>query len=309
MKVLFVYIGFGKNLINHVVDAQANSLRKEGIQITSYPIPGGGINYLKSYFELRKLINNNTFDLVHGHYSYSAILSWFCNPGKTIASLMVGDIDKQTQNFYLRKVALFFSRFIWIKTIVKSKRMQSSIQNSVVIPNGVDYDIFKVIPKNKAIKKVSFEKSKINIIFIAQKPYSHKWKNLNLAKKAIKILNNKNIKLHIISKIDQKNLYNYYCAADIMLQTSSLEGSPNVIKEALACNCPIVTTDVGDSKENIKNTDGCYLTSYDVNDISEKINKAIKFGKRTNGRNDIIHLERSNVSKKIINIYNECIKI
>ncbi|MBI64681.1 MAG: glycosyl transferase group 1 [Candidatus Marinimicrobia bacterium] len=302
MKILFVYRGFGPSLKNPVVDAQANSLVEAGIEIVSFPIQNGGFEYFKSLFKIRRLIKKNNFDLVHGHYSYSAIIAYFAHSKKTIASLMVGDIDPQTQNIILRKIALFFSNYIWSKTIVKSERMKKMIPNSTVIPNGINFDIFKFIDKKTAIKKVGFKK-RVNIIFLAQQPEKHTWKNLGLAKKAVKLLNNKDVELHVLKDIPQKELYYYYCAADLMLQTSSLEGSPNIIKEAMACNCPIVTTDCGDSKKNVEFTEGCYIISFDVNDIVEKIKLALAFGKRTKGRKDIRHLESKNISQKVIKLY------
>ena len=95
----------------------------------------------------------------------------------------------------------------------------------------------------------------------------------------------------------------YFNASDLVLLTSFWEGSPNVIKEAMACNVPIVSTDVGDVKEVIGKTEGCYITSFDPEDVAEKIKLALKFGKRTTGIEDIKHLESSLIAKKIIKIY------
>jgi teichuronic acid biosynthesis glycosyltransferase TuaC len=89
----------------------------------------------------------------------------------------------------------------------------------------------------------------------------------------------------------------------VVLLTSLWEGSPNVIKEAMACNTPIVSTDVGDVKEIIGKTEGCFITSFDPEDVSDKIKKALEFGKRTTGREDIKHLESGVVAKRIIAIY------
>lgn len=94
-------------------------------------------------------------------------------------------------------------------------------------------------------------------------------------------------------------------APDILLLTSLWEGSPNVIKEAMACNCPILSADVGDGAKVIRKTDGCYICSYDPEDVAEKIKEALEFGKRTNGREKIKHLDEKIIAQKIIGVYNE----
>lgn len=117
----------------------------------------------------------------------------------------------------------------------------------------------------------------------------------------------------------------YMNAADCLLLTSDSEGSPNVIKEAMACNCPIVTTDVGDVRERLANLDGCYVVEEPMaidasrrdakhldamrlektRRVSAALEKALEFGKRTDGRKRIIEdrLEIKQIAKRIINWY------
>ena len=71
-------------------------------------------------------------------------------------------------------------------------------------------------------------------------------------------------------------------ASDLLLVTSFSETGPIIVKEALACNCPIVSTDVGDVKKLINNISNCYMTSYEVNDVIKKINLVFMNNKRTN---------------------------
>lgn len=64
----------------------------------------------------------------------------------------------------------------------------------------------------------------------------------------------------------------YLCAADVLISTSKWEGSPNIIKEAMACNIPIVSTDVGDVKRLLDGVHGCYTTSSEADNVSSKLN-------------------------------------
>lgn len=134
--------------------------------------------------------------------------------------------------------------------------------------------------------------------------------------------NQKNVSLQ--KKVQLVAVYNktpeevctYMNAADCLLLTSWSEGSPNVIKEAMACNCPIVTTNVGDVEERLAGLEGCFIVpervrelgNERVRDVAQALKTALEFGKRTEGRKRIIadQLEISQIAKRIKEIY-ECI--
>ena len=103
---------------------------------------------------------------------------------------------------------------------------------------------------------------------------------------------------------DQVNALMYNC--DALLMTSKTEGSPQVIKEAMACGCPIVSVDVGDVAERTSGVEGCYIVpSREPKDIAEALQKAIAFEGKTNGRQRIMEMELSNeqVAARLIAIY------
>jgi glycosyltransferase involved in cell wall biosynthesis len=169
-----------------------------------------------------------------------------------------------------------------------------------VIPNGVDLEKFKPAEKSIALRAAKFKKDK-NIIFVSD--INSKVKNYDLAKRSVAMLGRNDLDLHVVTGVLQDELSYYYSAADLLILTSLWEGSPNVIKEAMACNCPIVSTDVGDVKEIISGVPGCYITSFDPKDIAEKIKSALDYGKRTSGRMKIRDLEIGIVSEKIHDVY------
>ena len=99
-------------------------------------------------------------------------------------------------------------------------------------------------------------------------------------------------------------------AVDALLLTSLNEGSPQVIKEALACGCPIVSVDVGDVKDLISGVDGCYIAERSTVSVADNLKRAIAFSGRTNGRRVIEERGLSNdvIAKKLILIYNSIIE-
>lgn len=162
--------------------------------------------------------------------------------------------------------------------------------------------------KTKMREKHNLKKNTKYALFSSS--FSVPRKNYALAEKAIKKLDVKLIELKGYSRIEVAELLN---AVDLLILTSFSEGSPQIIKEALACNCPIVATDVGDTKHVCSNIEGCYITSFDAEDVSEKIKLAIEYAEkkdRTKGRDRILSLNFDNraIAKSIKKIYDSIIK-
>ena len=105
---------------------------------------------------------------------------------------------------------------------------------------------------------------------------------------------------------DQVNALMYNC--DALLMTSRTEGSPQVIKEAMACGCPIVSVDVGDVAERVSGVEGCYIVrTREPKDIAEALQRALAFEGKTNGRDRIIEMGLSNeqVAEQLLRIYEQ----
>lgn len=306
MKVLFVSSGNSKFGISPIVKNQGISLKKVGVDLDFFTINNKGvIGYLRNIPRLKRILKKKYYDLIHAHYSLSAIVVTLAGSKPLIVSLMGSDIQVNTAWKWLIKI---FSTYLWAVTIVKSERMkqQIGIQKSLVIPNGVDLKMFRFIEKKEALTKVSFDKEKKHVIFVSSPDRLEK--KYLLAKNAVDLLRNDGVELNVVKNVDHQLMPYYMNAADILLLTSSWEGSPNVVKEAMACNLPIVSTDVGDVKEIIGNTEGCYITLYDPKDVAQKIKMALDFGKRTNGRNKIEHLDINKVAIRIKHCYEDILR-
>ncbi len=311
MKVLFVSSGNSKKGISPIVISQGKSLEQQGINLTYFTIKGKGIKgYLSNIIPLRKFLKRNSFDIIHSHYSLTSFIVSFAKIGlkiPQITSLMGSDVNaKSIWKFFIRVVNLFS----WESVIVKSKDMKKKIgikKNINVIPNGVNLKYFKSVGKKVALEIVNYDEYKKNIIWVSNpKRYE---KNFTLAETAINILNDDSVKLNIVNGVNHQDISKYMYASDILILTSLWEGSPNVIKEAMACNLPIVATDVGDVRELIGTTKGCFITNFDPVNIAEKIQRALAFGGRTNGRAKLreLCLDSETVSKRIIEIYGKVV--
>ena len=115
-------------------------------------------------------------------------------------------------------------------------------------------------------------------------------KNFALAKQTIENLNNDKIELKVVYDVDHKLMPIYLNAADVLLLTFKWEGSPNIVKEVIACNIPVVATKVDDIDYLFGNTEGDYYTDPDPDKLAGKINYILNNEINTNNRQRIIDL-------------------
>lgn len=313
MRVLFVSSGNSNAGIIPFIKSQGESLIEEGVDLEYFTIKGKGVKgYLKNIPLLRNYINHNKFDLIHAHYSLTAFVVSLACIGKKepiIVSLMGSDTESSSIERYLIKI---FNLFFWSKIIVKSESMAKKmhISNVYIIPNGINQSVFMPIDMNVAKAKLGLKKE-IQYVLFAANPQRHV-KNYPLAENAYKLLNNKNTELKVVFGVEHKEMALYLNAASVVLLTSRYEGSPNIIKEAMACNRPIVSTDVGDVKWITSKTDGVFISKNTKKDISRSINKALSFSsnnKHTNGvdRINMLKLGSKSVAMQLINLYSEMV--
>jgi len=308
MRIIF--ISSGNKGISPIIKAQGESLRNSGVQVEYLPIVGKGIwGYLMNVPAVRRRLLRGGFDLVHAHYSLCGIvaaLACFSVPKREkrpiVMSLMGSDV--KGGGFWL-SIIRWFVKHVWAVTIVKSDDMRSSlgIDSVHVIPNGVDTELFKPLDQEECRDKLGWGQDRKHVLFGADP--AREVKNFPLAQSVFKQLSLENVELKTLGRVPHGEIPLYLNACDALLLTSKWEGSPNIIKEAMACNIPIVCTDVGDVKWLFEGVDGCYLASHDVDDIAGKIKLAFDFGDRTNARERLVglQLDAESVAGKIVDVY------
>lgn len=335
MKVLFVASGNGKvNGVSSFILSQYKSLEAAGIEIQMFPVEGHGFaGYLANVGKLRKTIKTFNPDIVHAHYSLCGFLSSVACIGmnqKIYCSIMGGFPEVGIKHVHIKRwFVRFFANHIWDGTLAKSQisAEQFGGRDVKIVPNGINLQQFTTEDKQEARKALGLDIEKKYIIFPTfPKRYQ---KNYPLAEAAIRLVLNElsidepehrlsdgKIEFRVLYDMLHDEVVRWMCAADVTLMTSRWEGSPNVIKEAMAVNCPIVSTVCGDVPWLIEGVEGCYLITDNTPEaVAEGIRKAIDFAKgtpenpngRTSGREKIysLHLSAEEVAQKLIELYRE----
>lgn len=302
MKVLFICSGNSKfhSNIPAFIESQAQSLNKIGIEIEFFLMKGQGIKgYLKNIIPLKQFLKKNSFDLIHAHYGLTGIIASLANLRKypMIVSFM-GEAELTTKSkdtthdFQMLSwiwpiLNNWNARFVCDAVIVKSSRMAlflNDIKRLFIIPNGVDLERFH--PENVPLPNLN---RKAQILWIGNK--TRPVKGYVIAQKVFEQLDKNKFEIIEINGVNNAELQYYYNSASLFLFTSLSEGSPNVIKEAMACNTPIVSTPVGDVTTLFEGVDGCCCSnSFDEKEIYILVNKVINNYSKSNGRTKLIEM-------------------
>ncbi|OAF09282.1 hypothetical protein AYJ54_13530 [Bradyrhizobium centrolobii] len=296
------------------IRTQVESLARLGIDVDVCRLKGTGIGkYIKGIAEIRKAVRSRHYDIVHAHYMYSGWTARFATILPLVVSFMgndvYGDCNEWGEYRFSNRVSHgLFSRLLSYATahnIAKSAGLAKYLRakTTSIISNGVDLDIF--YPRTVAKREVGLKEDEQHVLF-AGRPSAGGYKRYPLAEAAFELVrkSNPSAQLVTLDRRPQQEVARFLNAADCLLLTSAHEGSPNIVKEALACNLPIVSVDVGDVAERIKEFEGCYIVPDEPTFIAEAVEKVLARGKRLSGGYTAVdELSLAKVARRIQSVY------
>ncbi len=255
-------------LVQHV-----EFLRQQGVTIYVYSFEGKRniVNYLKAWWKIRREPFWKKVNIIHAHWAQSAFLALFSKKKLVITfhgSDLHGIVKSDRKYSFTGKVLVFFSKWIATKAdycILVSQHMKnilsSKIKNMAVIPIGIDFSNFYPMKKTSCRITLGLDPAGKYILFVGDPEQPEK--NFEFSKKAITNYNSihHEVEIHLLvaNNIPYAQMPIYMNAADALILSSVHEGSPTVIKEAIACHTPIVSFDVGDVRQRIQGNPACYL--------------------------------------------------
>ncbi len=284
---------------------QNQHLKALNVEIDYYLIrKSGALNYLREVFRFRNYLqrNHDQYDIIHAHGGHIGSLTNLQRKVPVITTYHGSDI-----NYLSNRIYSFLSLILSKKNIFVSLKLLKMVRRSfknTVIPCGVDFNVFHPLDKKFCRDKLGINCKEKLIVFAGNSEV--KIKNYPLALEAIKLLN-KSVRLIELKGYSRQEVNLLLNAADLLLLTSFSEGSPQAIKEAMACNCPIVATDVGDITEIVDGTDGCFITSFEPEDVAKKIELALEINGRTKAREKIKHIDNKFIAEEVYRVYKQTV--
>lgn len=287
------------------ITEQVDALEKKGVICKYLAVKGKGfLSYIRQFPKLRKAIREFHPDIIHAHYGLCGLLANYQHIVPTVTTYHGSDINNPKILRISRKV-IQRSRFnIFVSQEIVDIAKPNN--NFAIIPCGINLEDYPIIDKVDARRRLDLEAAKKYILFAGA--FDNPVKNASLAKAAVELV--PDAEIHELKGYTRAEVATLLQAVDCMLMTSLSEGSPQVIKEAMACGCPIVSVDVGDVKEIVTNIAGCFIAERNPHDIALKINEALDYGCRTKGRSAISEkgLTNNDVVSKIIEVYTSCLQ-
>lgn len=294
---------------------QFNSLREAGVELEIVEMRGiPKLKYMQRLPRIRRLARNA--DLVHAHYGYCGLLARAQWKRPVVVSFMGSDVNGSMRDGQFAGIRSHCESWVNRKltsrlastVIVKSAAMAEALSpiQSYVIPNGVDLELFRPSERRTARTELGFAHDQKLVLFpgCPQRPN----KGFALAEEVVAQLRQSqfpNIKLVELWNIAPRDVPRYLNACDVMLLASLAEGSPNVVKEAMACNLPVVASPVGDVKELLGGVPGNKICDRTVMAMTDAIANLLRQEIPSRGRERIqdLGLSLREVALKVMHVY------
>ncbi len=176
-----------------------------------------------------------------------------------------------------------------------------------VIPCGIDLDRFKPLEQRQCLDRLGWSGSDFHVLFATSE--GDPVKRPELARAGVSLLDGRHgrVKFHVLSGTPNTEVPYWLNAADVLLLTSKHEGSPTIVKEALACGLPVVSVNVGDVAERIDGIAGCHLAEAEPAALARKLELVFERRKRVDGRERLHELSREAIAEKLKHFYEEIV--
>lgn len=260
------------------------------------------------------VVRRDKYRLVNSHGGEAAVAARCFLGRPVIASYWGSDILGPQQGDRVTRLKRFLvSRglrahaLLMTATTTKSKEMEEKLprparRRNWVIPDGVNRDRFTPVDRDQARRLAGWPPDEITVISVGR-PVA--LKRLWLAEQAVQLAAAEipTIRWRLVSDASPEEMPALYNAADCLIHTSLSEGSPNVIKEALACNLPVVATASGDIPELLEGVRPSAICPPDPAILASALVRCINSAARSNGRAQTAHLARGAIAGRLLDCY------
>jgi glycosyltransferase involved in cell wall biosynthesis len=304
----------GRARTTYFIRRQAEFLQAAGVDVDVFHFKAAKSpwNYLLGWLRVRRQMATKRYDVAHAQFGQSGLLALPKRVPLVVTFRgddLQGMLDPEGRLTLPGRLLKFVSQMVGRcadAAIVVSEHMAELLHPSVrthVIPSGLDFGLFRPIPQEEARRHLGLPPDKRLVLFVGNPDLPRK--RYGVAKQAVAILNRSLPAELLIAWGTPHNEVPFFMnAADALVFTSRQEGSPNVVKEALACNLPVVSVRVGDVPLRLWGVEGCELCEDDRPEtIAAALARVLRRNRRVAGRDAVRDLEESHLTQQVISVY------
>jgi teichuronic acid biosynthesis glycosyltransferase TuaC len=315
MRVLAVIPGDGAGASMIFTRRQVESLARQALDVRTFYLNSrmSLVGLAQEWCRLRREIRSYQPHMVHAHYgTVTAFLCAMATSRPLVVTFRGSDLNSHPEIGFLRaRVSLLLSQIAArraAQVICVSGQLQSRLwshrERAIVLPDGVDLDLFHPSPKPQARARLGWQADVPTVVFnTSTQPRA---KGIELVKAAIRVAEQRVARIHLAlldGTVPPRDVPLYLSAADCVALASFREGSPNIVKEALACNLPVVSVDVGDVAERLKGVYPSRVVQRDPVEFGNALADIVAAGVRSNGREVVAECSETSVAERIRGVY------
>ncbi len=309
----------GQPQTTHFIKRQAEYLRRAGVDVEVLHFRGQRRpwKYALAWFRARRRLMFGRHDLVHAQFGQSGLLALptrlplvVTYRGNDLLGV-VGPNGKYTRS---GRILQWLTRMVARgadAVVVVSDHMKGHLPTSVratVLPSGLDFSLFRPVPRADARRDLGVPLDRRLVLFAGNPADARK--RYGLAKQAVDWLSRTlPSELIVAWGVPHTDMPRLMSACDVLVFTSMQEGSPNVVKEALACDLPVVSVHVGDVAERLRGIEGCELCPDERPEtIAAALSRVLERGQRIAGRQAVTHLDETAITAQLIELYQSVLR-
>jgi len=301
------------------VHDEVRALRAAGIDTDVFFVNGrkSRWNYLGMAPGFFRRVARKPYDIVHVHHSYCGLVAtmqsripvvWTFHEGEIMTDPATRGRDHRWKSLaysagFKRRVARRVDAVIVVAEFLSNPLGRP---DAVTLPSAVDTGLFRPCETSESLARIGLDSRRRYILFPSTPGRVEK--RYNLARAAVDAVRARcgdyaDVELISLDDVPHTEVPMYMNASEMVLMTSAFEASPVTVRESLACNVPVISTDVGDVRQVIDSIEGCHVVEPVVTDIACAIERALNAPRRVAARERMLAYSHEKTAQRIIAVY------
>jgi teichuronic acid biosynthesis glycosyltransferase TuaC len=290
------------------VEEQVEQLRRLGLDVSVLPFDGteDRLNYVRSLLQFRRELRRGRFDLVHAHYGLTGAIAVTQRRCPVVTTFHGGDYNGLIPWHAL--VSRVVARLCTPVVVTLEGVERLGVRNAAVIPAGVDCDRFRPGDRLEARRRLGLDPAAPYALLLGARADRNKRADVFDAAVAEARKTMPDLRSIALEGLDRAGAVAVMNAADVGVLTSDYEGLPVAVREALACETPVVAVPVGGVPELLRGLPGCAVVPRDATELGAAIVAAVGAGGSTALRERAEETSGAAVAKRLADLYADALR-